>query len=124
MMHDMIYQEFKATNLIHGADNSAILCYEDKARSNRLISAPPKSIEGYHKSPKTPDKWSNQIQWVASSGTAAYSAVKGLLDYIRQHPDFNMSFENLVKNVYKIKEAELSRLSGVHEKKIQRIMNI
>lgn len=123
MMHDMPYEEFKATNLIHGVDNSAILLYQDANGSGKIVSAPPKSISGYHRNPKAPDKWANPIPWVTSNGAKLYSDVKDMLDYIGKNPDFNKCFEHLIKDVYKIKVTDLCKLSGVDAKKIQRMMN-
>ena len=40
-MQDMSYQEYKAQNLIHGTDNSAILCYQEANGHGKMISAPP-----------------------------------------------------------------------------------
>lgn len=123
MMHNMSYGEFKATNLMHGADNSAILCYEDANSSGKMVSAPPKSISGYRRDPKTPDKWTNPLPWVTSNGAKIISDVKDIHDFIRQNRDFNKCFEHLIKNVYKIRVADLSKWSGVDAKKIQRLMN-
>lgn len=122
-MQDVSYQEFKAQNLMHSGDNSAILCYRDANGSGKMVSGPPKGIEGYHRSPKAPDKWINPFPWVASSGANLYPTVKGMLDYTRKNRDFCVCLEHLIKNVYQIKEATLAKKSGVHIKKIQRLMN-
>lgn len=55
-MQDVSYQDFKDQNLFHGADNSAVLCYQDANGSGKMVSAPPKSISGYRRNPKAPDK--------------------------------------------------------------------
>ena len=117
------YQEYKEQNLIHGDDNNAILCYQDANGSGKMVSAPPKGIQGYHKNPKGPDKWTNPLPWVTSSGASSYPIVNGMLDYIRKNRDFCKCLEQLIKNVYQIKEATLAKKSGVHKKKIQRLMN-
>ena len=122
-MQDVSYQEYKDRNLMHSVDNSAILCYQDANGSGKMVSAPPKSIEGYHRSPKAPDKWTNPLPWVASSGANLYPTVKGMLDHIRKNRDFCVCMKHLIKDVYHIKQAELARKSGVDAKKIQRLVN-
>lgn len=122
-MQDVSYQDFKDQNLFHGADNSAVLCYQDANGSGKMVSAPPKSISGYHRNPKGPDKWTNPLPWVVSSGAGLYPAVSGALDHIRKNRDFCVCMKHLLKNVYKITQVALAQKSGIDIKKIQRLVN-
>lgn len=122
-MQAVSYQEFKVQNLMHSADNSAILCYQDANGSGKMVSAPPKSISGYRRNPKAPDKWNNPLPWVASSGAGLYPVVSGALDHIRKNRDFCVCMKHLLKNVYNITQVTLAQKSGVDIKKIQRLVN-
>ena len=122
-MQDVSYQDFKGQNLSHGADNSAVLCYQDANGSGKMVSAPPKSISGYRRNPKAPDKWNNPLPWVASSGAGLYPVVSGALDHIRKNRDFCVCMKHLLKNVYNITQVTLAQKSGVDIKKIQRLVN-
>lgn len=140
LRHDMSYQEYKATTLMHSY-SQAIVCYME-TNTGKMISAPQPTRSGYHKTSKGSRPWSNPYP-AAPGGTSGsggnkngnigtggyngnrnYDMVQDMLDFIQKsHGDFNKCFDYLIKDIYGITGTMLSQKTGIDSKKIQRMRN-
>lgn len=148
LQHDMSYAEFKATTLMHSA-GQAIMCYQE-ANTGKMISAPEPTPEGFHRTKRGSRPWSNPYPPAPTGGSGSggtgtggngpggngggggtggyngnrnYDMVQDMLNYIQQsNRDFNACFVHLM-DIYNIKEGQLVKISGVDQKKIQRMRN-
>ncbi|MCR5487422.1 MAG: winged helix-turn-helix domain-containing protein [Lachnospiraceae bacterium] len=128
-MHDMTFKQYMETASVQAVQEATVQCYETMqgAAVAKLKAVPPKQREGYHQNQKEKEKYKNSVASISNDGDEdkdkTYKNNKNLLDYIRTHQDFCESFSHLIKDFYKIKVEDLSMLSGVGEKTIQRMMN-